>query len=73
MNAIYRNSSYGPCFGYHSSNTSYYDLFICSSCTSSSCYCQKNVYDTGSYNLLGSSGSSSFTVSVYEAYQVIFE
>ena len=72
-NAIYRNNSYGPCFGFHSSSASYYDIFINNSCTSSTCYYQKNVYDTGSNNLLGSSGSTAFTVSVYEAYQVIFE
>ena len=72
-NAICRNNLYGPCFGFHSSSASYYDIFINNSCTSSTCYYQKNVYDTGSNNLLGSSGSTAFTVSVYEAYQVIFE
>lgn len=73
--AIYRYNSYGPCFGYHSSGTNYYDLYISQSCNSSSyyCYCYKNVYNTGSTNLLGQSGQTSFLVSSYEAYQVIFE
>ena len=70
QNAIYRCSSYDPCFGYSSSG----DIYISGSCTSNdNCSCQKNVYDTGSNNLLGSSGSIKFTVNVYEAYQVIFE
>ena len=75
VNAIYRYNSYGPCFGYHSSGTSYYDLYISQSCNSSSyyCYCYKNAYNTGSKNLLGESGQTSFLVSSYEAYQVIFK
>lgn len=75
LNAIYRYNSCGPCFGYHSSGNSYFDLYISQSCNSSSyyCYCYKNVYNTGSYNLLGESGQSSFLVSYLEAYQVIFE
>ena len=75
INAIYRYNSYGPCFGYNSSGTNYYDLYISQSCTSSSyyCYCNKTVYNTGSTNLLGQSGQTSFLVSSYEAYQVIFE
>ena len=73
VNAIYRYNSYGPCFGYHSSRTNYYDLYIPNNCNSSSGYCYKNTYNTGSYNLLGGSGQTSFTVSYIEAYQVIFE
>ena len=73
INAIYRYNSYGPCFGYNSSGTGYYDLYISQSCNSSSCYCYKYAYDTGSTNLLGQSGQTSFLVSSYEAYQVIFE
>ena len=74
VNAIYRHNSYGPCFGYNSSGTNYYDLYISQNCNSSSyyCYCNKNVYNTGN-NLLGQSGSTSFLVSNFEAYQVIFE
>ena len=72
VNAIYRYNSYGPCFGYSSNGTNYYDLYICNGCNSSSCYCQKNVYNSEN-NLLGSSGQSSFTVNTFEAYQVIFE
>jgi hypothetical protein len=75
VNAVYRLNSYGPCFGYHSSGAQYYDLYISQTCNSSSyyCYCNKNVYNSGNVNLLGSSGSTSFLVSSYEAYQVIFE
>jgi len=73
LNAIYRYNSYGPCFGYNSSGTSYYDLYVPNNCNSSSCYCYKGTYNTGSYNLLGGSGQTSFTVSYIEAYQVIFE
>jgi hypothetical protein len=75
VNAIYRYNSYGPCFGYHSSGTQYYDLYISQTCNSSSyyCYCNKNVYNSGNVNLLGESGCSSFLVSSFEAYQVIFE
>jgi len=73
VNAIYRYNSYGPCFGYHPSGISYYDLYINNNCNSNSCYCYKSAYDTGSYNLLGGSGQTSFTVSIYEAFQVIFE
>ena len=72
-NAIYRYNSYGPCFGYHSSGTGYYDLYISNNSNSSSCNCYKNIYNTGSYNLLGGSGQTSFTISYIEAYQVIFE
>ena len=70
--AIYRNNSYGPSFGFNSSGPSYHDLLISNNSNSSSCYCQKNIYNTDG-NLLGSSGQSSFTVNTFEAYQVIFE
>ena len=70
--AIYRNNSNGPSFGFNSSGPSYHDLFINNNSNSSSCYCQKNIYNTDG-NLLGSSGQSSFTVNTFEAYQVIFE
>ena len=72
LNAICRNNSYGPCFGYHSSGAGNYDLFINNNSNSSTCYCNKNVFNTEG-NLLGSQGQSSFTVNTYEAYQVIFE
>ena len=75
VNAIYRYNSYGPCFGYHSSGTQYYDLYISQTCNSSSyyCYCYKNAYNSGNVNLLGENGNTAFLVSSYEAYQVIFE
>ena len=70
--AIYKNTSYGPTFGY-----SNYDLYLANSCTSnSSSYCyysSSSAYKTGNQNLLGGSGQTSFQVSYYEVYQVIFE
>ena len=65
--AINRNNSYGPYFGGG-------DLYIASGCKSNtSSYCSKSNYNTGSYNLLGGSGSTSFQVSYYEVYHVIKE
>lgn len=66
--AIYRHNSYGPCFG------GGYDLYLANSATSNtSSYCNKSNYNTGNNNLLGETGSTSFQVSYYEVYQVIFE
>ena len=65
--AVYRHSSYGPIFGYSNSNA---DLYLYNGST---CYCNKYSYNTGSYNLLGKSGQTSFSYKVYEVYQVIFE
>ena len=65
--AIYRNNSYGPTFG------AGYDLYLADSCTSNtSSSCTKSSYNTGNNDLLGGSGTS-FQVSYYEVYQVIFE
>ena len=70
--AIYKNTLYGPTFGY-----SNYDLYLANSCTSnSSSYCyysSSSAYNTGGQNLLGNSGQTSFQVSYYEVYQVIFK
>ena len=67
-NAIYRHNSYGPTFG------GGHDLNIASGCKSnSSSYCSKSSYITGNYNLLGGTGSTSFQVTYYEVYQVLFE
>jgi hypothetical protein len=65
VNAIYRDNSYGPTFG------GGHDLYIRDQCKSNNCGCSKSSYDTGNTNLLG--GSSSFRVTSYEVYQVIFE
>ena len=67
-NAIYRNNSYGPSFG------AGYDLYIANGCKSNSnSSCSKSSYNTGSYNLLGGSSSTSFQVNTYEVYHVINE
>ena len=67
-NAIYRHSSYGPTFG------NGHDLYLADQCRSSAnCSCSKNAYNTGNTNLLGGNGSTSFQVSYYEVYQVIYE
>ena len=67
-NGIYRNNSYGPVFG------GGHDLCLANSCRSNtSSYCSKSSYETGNNNLLGNTGSTSFQVSYYEVYQVIFE
>ena len=70
--AIYKNNSYGPTFGY-----SNFDLYLSNSCTSnSSSYCyysSSSAYKTGNQNLLGGSGQTSFQVTYYEVYQVVFE
>ena len=67
-NAIYRHNSYGPVFG------GGHDLCLASSCKSNtSSYCNKSSYNTGNTNILGGNGSTSFQVSYYEVYQVIFE
>ena len=67
-NAICRNNSYGPTFGGGR------DLYIANGCkSSSSSSCSKSSYNTGSYNLLGGSSSTSFQVNTYEVYHVITE
>ena len=67
-NAVYRHNSYGPTFG------GGYDLSLANSCRSNtSSYCNKSSYNTGNNNLLGGSSSTSFQVSYYEVYQVVFE
>ena len=67
-NAIYRHNSYGPTFG------GGHDLYLASSCKSNtSSSCSKSSYNTGNTNILGGNGSTSFQVSYYEVYQVIFE
>ena len=66
--AVYRYNSYGPTFG------GGHDLCLASSCRSNtSSYCNKSSYNTGNNNLLGNSSSTSFQVSYYEVYQVVFE
>ena len=68
QNGIYKNNSYGPCFG------GGHDLYLSnSSKNNSSSYCNKSSYNTGNNNLLGGTGSTSFQVSNYEVYQVITE
>ena len=65
---IYRYNSYGPTFGAGN------DLCIANGCTgNTSSYVVKSSFNTGDYNLLGGSSSSSFQVSYYEVYKVIFE
>ena len=67
-NAIYRHNSYGPTFG------GGYDLYLADSCKSNtSSSCNKSSYNTGNNDLLGGSSSTSFQVSNYEVYQVIFD
>ena len=67
-NAIYRHNSYGPTFG------GGHDLYLASGCKSNtSSSCTQSTYNTGNTNLLGENGSTSFQVSYYEVYQVIFE
>ena len=67
-NAIYRNNSYGPVFG------GGHDLCLANSCRSNtSSYCNKSSYNSGNTNILGGSSSTSFQVSYYEVYQVVFE
>ena len=66
--AIYRHNSYGPVFG------GGHDLCIASGCKSNtSSYCNKSTYITENNNLLGNSGSTSFQVSNYEVFRVIYE
>ena len=66
--AIYKYNSCGPTFGGGN------DLCIANSCTgNTSSYVNKNSYNTGNYNLLGGSSSTSFQVRYYEVYKVIFE
>ena len=66
--AVYRHNSYGPWFGGGP------DIRIASGCRSnSSSTCNRSSYNTGSYNILGGSGSTSFQVSYYEVYHVISE
>jgi hypothetical protein len=67
-NAIYRYNSYGPTFG------GGHDLCVANSCTgNTSSYTSNSSYDTGNYDILGGSSSTSFQVSYYEVYKVIFE
>ena len=67
-NAVYRHNSYGPVFG------AGYDIYLANQCKSNgSSYCNKSSYNTGNTNLLGGNGSTSFQVSYYEVYQVVFE
>jgi len=67
-NAVYRQNSYGPTFG------GGHDLYLADQCKSnSSSYCSKSVYNTGNTNVLGGNGTTSFQVSNYEVYQVIYE
>ena len=66
--AIYRYSSYGATFGGGN------DLYIADQCLSNtSSYCKKSSYNTGNNNLLEGNGQTSFQVSNYEVYQVLFE
>ena len=66
--AIYRYNSYGPTFG------GGYDMQIADQCLSNtSSYCNKSSYNTGNNNLLDENGPTSFQVSNYEVYQVLFE
>jgi hypothetical protein len=66
--AISRGNSYGPTFGGGN------DLYIANSCTgNTSSYVSKSSYNTGNNNLLGGSSSTSFQVTYYEVYKVIFE
>jgi len=67
-NAIYKHNSYGPGFG------GGHDLILANGCRgNTSSYCNKGSYNTGNTNLLDANGSTSFQVSHYEVYQVIFE
>jgi len=67
-NAVYRNNSYGPTFG------GGYDINLYNQCKSNkNSYCSKSSYNTGNNNVLGINGSTSFQVSNYEVYQVIYE
>ena len=67
-NTICKRNSYGPTFG------SGHDLYIANGCKSNtSSYCSKSSYNTGSYNLLGGSSSTSFQVNTYEVYHAINE
>ena len=66
--AVYRHNSYDPTFG------GGYDIYIANGCKSNtSSSCSKSSYITGNVNILGNGGSTSFQVSNYEVYQVIFE
>ena len=66
--AIFRHNSYGPTFG------GGHDLCIANQCISNtSSYCNKSSYNTGNNNLLDGNGQTSFQVSNYEVYQVLFE
>ena len=69
VNAIYRHSSYGPTFG---QGNALYIADQCKSNNSSSCN-KTNSYNIQNLNLLGVNGQTSFQVSNYEVYQVIFE
>ena len=64
-NAIYRHNSYGPVFG------GGHDLYISDQCKSNNSGCSKSSYNTGNTTILG--GNSSFRITSYEVYQVIFE
>ena len=66
--AVYRHDSYGPTFG------GGYDLYLANQCKSnSSSYCNKSSYNTGNTNVLGQNNSTSFQITKYEVYKVVFE
>jgi hypothetical protein len=66
--AVYRHSSYGPTFDAGN------DLYIANGCQSNtSSYCNKSSYNTENNNLLGNSDSTSFQVSNYEVFKVVYE
>ena len=66
--AVYRHDSYGPTFG------GGHDLYLANQCKSnSSSYCSKSSYNTGNTNVLGQNNSTSFQISKYEVYKVVFE
>ena len=69
--AIYKHNSYGPTFG------GQHDLYLSNSSKSTTgnyCYVGgSSAYNTGDKNLLGNPGQTTFQVSHYEVYQVIFE
>ena len=71
IKAIYKHNSYGPTFG------GQHDLYLSNSSKSTTgnyCYVGgSSAYNTGDKNLLGNPGQTTFQVSHYEVYQVIFE
>ena len=67
--SIYRNNGYGPTFG------GAHNLYIANGCNgnTSSYTSVSQDYKTDNKNLLNNSGSTSFQVSDYEVYRVVFE